>query len=81
MATYDVNGAKKGQAMNLAIADALKHGEELNAKYIYKKYVYYLQLAEIITGSDTDLIQQVIDSPDFDKVLVALKDVFNGDKK
>jgi len=74
--TYDVNGAKKGQSANLAIADALKNGQENNPKYIYKKYIYYLQLCEIITGSDTDLIQQVIDSPDFDKVMTSLKDAF-----
>ena len=77
MATgYDATGAKKGQAVNLAIHDAVKHGEENNPKYIYKKYIYYLQLADIITGSDTDLIQQVIDSPDFDKVVKALAEAF-----
>ncbi len=66
---------RKGQAYNLAILDAVHAGEVNNPKYIYKKFLYYYQLADIIQGSDLELIQEVIDSKDFDKVMALLKEV------
>lgn len=72
---YDNVRAQRGQAMNLAVHDAIENKQENNPKYIYKKYIYYLQLGDILQGSDTDLIQQVIDSKDFDKVIKSLIEV------
>lgn len=60
---------RRGQAYNLAIADAIENGKQDNPKYIYRKFIYYYQLADIVQGSDFDLIQKVIDSKDFDKVI------------
>lgn len=65
---------RKGQAYNLAILDAV-HAEEVNnPKYIYQKFIYYYQLADIIQGSDLEMIQEVIDSKDFDKVIKLLQE-------
>lgn len=67
---------RRGQAYNLAIADAIQNNEANNPKYIYKRFIYYHQLADVVQGSDFELIQQVIDSPDFDKVVKALAEAF-----
>ena len=77
MAETQETKIRKGQAYNLAIADAIHAGETNNPKYIYKRFIYYHQLADVVQGSDFDLIQQVIDSPDFDKVIKLLVEVFN----
>ncbi len=66
---------RKGQAYNLAILDAVNMDKANNPKYIYKKFLYYYQLAEIIQGSDLDIIQEVVDTKDFDKVMKMLNEV------
>lgn len=68
---------RKGQAYNLAILDAVNASQANNPKYIYKKFLYYYQLADIVQGSDLDLIQEVIDTKDFDKVMKMLNEVMN----
>jgi hypothetical protein len=62
-------GWKGGQAFNLAVHDALHNDKENDAKYIYSRYVVYYKLAEIMTGSDKELIQEVIESKDFDEAM------------
>lgn len=75
MATgYDATGAKNGQAYNLAVHDAVHHGEENNPGYIYKKYVYYKTIGEALTGSDIEMIQEVIANTDFSSLIVKLKE-------
>lgn len=69
---------RKGQAYNLAVNDAVNAGQACNPKYIYQKFIYYYQLADIIQGSDIDMIQEVIDSKDFDKVIALLKETMTG---
>lgn len=71
---YDNNAARKGQAINLAVHTAIARGEENNPRYIYKMFVYYSHLAEVMQGSDSDLIQQAVDSSDFDAVMKTLKE-------
>lgn len=67
---------RRGQAYNLAVADAIHNSQENSPKYIYKRFIYFHQLADVVQGSDFELIQQVIDSPDFDKVIKLLEEAF-----
>ena len=67
--------AAKGQAYNLAVWDAISSGEADNPKYIYKRFLYYFSLGDALQGSDFDLIQEVVDDKNFDKVLKKLKEV------
>lgn len=69
---YDNTAARKGQAFNLAVHTAIARGQERNAKFIYKNFIYYLTLADVVQGSDTDLIQKVIDDKNFDELMVKL---------
>ena len=63
---------RKGQGFNLAVMDAVHNGQENNPKYIYKKFIYYYSLADVVQGSDIDMIQEVVDSKDFDAVMKLL---------
>lgn len=60
---------RKGQAFNLAVNDAIHNNEHNNAKYIYERFVWYYNLADIVQGSDIDMIQEVLNKPDFDKAV------------
>ncbi len=66
---------RKGQAFNLAVMDCVHNSLENSPKHIYKKFIYYYSLADVIQGSDIDMIQEVVDSADFDKVMKLLKEV------
>lgn len=75
MATgYDVTGARRGQAYNLAVHDAISHGEENNPGYIYKKFIYYYSIGDALQGSDVEMIQEVIANKDFDSLIHNLKE-------
>lgn len=75
MATgYDATGARKGQAYNLAVHDAVHHGQENNPAYIYKKFIYYFTIGDAIQGSDIDMIQEVIANKDFSELVDKLKE-------
>ena len=75
MATgYDATGARKGQAYNLAVHDAIHKGEENNPRYIYKKFIYYYSIGDAIQGSDIEMIQEVINNSDFDSLISKLKE-------
>jgi hypothetical protein len=74
MSTDRNTGAAKGQAINLAAADARKHDKESDPKYIYQRYIYWSALCEAIQGSDLDMIQEVIDSKNFDEAIKLLKE-------
>lgn len=71
---YDVTGARKGQAFNLAVHDALHYGEENNPGYIYKKFIYYYSISDALQGSDIEMIQEVINNRDFDTLINKLKE-------
>jgi hypothetical protein len=66
---------RRGQAFNLAVHDAIHNNQENNPTYIYKKFLYYHKLADVVQGSDFDLIQKVIDCKKFDDVLKTLEEV------
>lgn len=74
MADSQEQKIRKGQAFNLAVSDAIQNKQEDNRKYIYKKFIYYHHLADVVQGSDFEMIQKVIDSKDFDKVMELLKE-------
>lgn len=73
------NPSAIGQAINLAAADARKHNEESNPAYIYKRYVYWTHLCELIQNSDLDMIEEVLNKPDVAEAMKQLKKVM--DKK
>lgn len=72
--TYDNSAAKKGQAINLAVADALHNKEENNPAYIYKKFLYYFSIADAIQSSNADMILEVINNHDFSSLIGKLKE-------
>lgn len=65
---------RKGQAFNLAVNDSIAKGESGNPKYIYQQFIYYYNLADIVQGSDLDMISSVLNNPNFDNAIKALKD-------
>ena len=65
---------RRGQAFNLAVADAIQAGQSNNPNYIYKKYIYFHHLADIVQGSDIEMIQEVVDSKDFNEVMKLLSE-------
>lgn len=67
------NPSAIGQAINLAAADAREHGKESDVTYIYKRYVFWSALCEVIQSSDIDMIQEVIGNKDFDKLVEQIK--------
>lgn len=71
------NPSAIGQAINLAAADARQYNRESDVRYIYKRYVFWTALCEVIQSSEPELIQTAIDSPDFDAVIEQLKGAFN----
>lgn len=65
---------RKGQAFNLAVNDSISKGESGNPKYIYQQFIYYYNLADIVQGSDLDMIQSVLNNPNFDKAIQQLRE-------
>lgn len=65
---------RRGQAFNLAVNDAISKGESGNPKYIYQQFIYYYNLADIVQGSDLDMIASVLNNPNFDKAIQQLKE-------
>ena len=66
---------RKGQSYNLAMADAIHNNRENDVKHIYKRFIFYYELGGILQGSDLDMIQEVVDSPDLEKIMKQLKEV------
>lgn len=64
---------RRGQAFNLAVNDAVSNKKQQNPKYIYQQYLYYYNLADIVQSSDIDMIQEVLNNPDFDAAIEQLK--------
>jgi hypothetical protein len=65
---------RKGQAFNLAVNDAINSGKQSDPRYIYQQFIYYHNLADIVQGSDLDMIQQVLNNPNFDKAVQQLRE-------
>lgn len=65
--------AAKGQAYNLAVADAIQAGKAHDVKYVYERYTFYYTIGQLIQDSDLDMIQEVADNKDLDKAIEAVK--------
>lgn len=65
---------RKGQAFNLAVNDAINSQRGNDPKYIYQQFIYYYNLADIVQGSDLDMIQSVLNNPNFDKAIQQLRE-------
>lgn len=68
---------RRGQAFNLAVNDAISKAKQNDPKYIYQQFIYYYNLADIVQGSDHELIYQVLDKSEFADALKHLKDYFD----
>lgn len=56
---------RRGQAFNLSVNDSISLGKQNDPRYIYQQFIYYYSLAEIVQSSDLDMIQEVLNKPDF----------------
>ena len=56
---YNIRAAK-GQAYNLAIAQAINEGKTEDTKYIYSLFIKYYELGQLIQKASLDEIKQVI---------------------
>lgn len=65
---------RRGQAFNLAVNDAISTGRQQDVKYIYQQFIYYHSLADIIQGSDLEMIQQVLNKPNFEAAIKQLQE-------
>lgn len=65
---------RKGQAFNLAVNDSISQGKQGDAKFIYQQFIYYYSLAEIVQSSDLDMIQEVLNKPDFAAAIQKLQE-------
>lgn len=80
MAETQETKIRRGQAFNLAVNDAITNGKQSDVKYIYQQFIYYHNLADIVQGSDLDMIQSVLNKPDFELAVAALKASVTEDK-
>lgn len=65
---------RRGQAFNLAVNDSISQGKQSDVKYIYQQFIYYYSLAEIVQSSDLDMIQEVLNKPDFAAAIKKLQE-------
>jgi hypothetical protein len=72
---------RKGQAYNLAVNDAISSGRQGDGKYIYQQFIYYHNLATVVQSSEMDMIQEVLNRPDFEKLIREFSEYFDKEKK
>lgn len=72
---------RRGQAYNLAVHDAVHHGEENNPKYIFQKFTYYYSLGDAIQGGNVEMLLEVIDNKDFSDIVKKLTTTLNTKKE
>lgn len=53
---------RKGQALNLAVADAISLGRQKDVMYIYERFLFYYEVAAKLQSSDIELIQEVLNT-------------------
>lgn len=53
--------AKRGQALNLAVADALHNKKEEDKSYILTKYIKYYEISEIIQTYSIEELKVALD--------------------
>lgn len=73
--SYDGNRAAKGQAINLAVQTAIAKGEEQNLKFIFKEYLRYLQIANVIQGSKESDLVAALEDKNLNKLLDSIKEL------
>jgi len=66
------NPAGIGQAINLAAADARQKDRESDVRYIYKRFVFWTNVCDLIQSSDLEEIQTVLDDPKLDDLMKKL---------
>ena len=58
---YNVRMAK-GQAMNLAVAEAIQAGKAKDAKYIYSAYIRYYELGQLFQSASIEDIKDALNA-------------------
>lgn len=71
---------RKGQAFNLAVNTAIARDKEKDAKYIFQQFIYYYELAGVVQSSDLDMINEVLNRPDFMEAIENIKKCFEENK-
>ena len=64
MADAYENKIRKGQAYNLAVAAAIHDGLHDNVRYIYSKFIFFLDLGALLQEADVDDLNTVLNSED-----------------
>lgn len=73
METQEVK-IRRGQAFNLAVNDAISKGKQEDVKYIYQQFIYYHSLADVVQGSDLEMIAEVLNKPEFNEAIKKLQE-------
>lgn len=61
MASTDYNvRAARGQAYNLAVADAIENNKTDDTKYIYQRFIRYYELGQILQDAEIDELKEVL---------------------
>lgn len=61
-------------ALKLGVEQGRLSKNNLDPKYIFQQFIYYYNLADIVQGSDLDLIEEVLNKPDFLEAVKNLKE-------
>lgn len=73
MAETQETKIRKGQAYNNAAEDARATGRLTDIPYLYKRFIIHQHLIDLMQSSDQELIQQVVDCPEFNKAIEMLE--------
>ncbi len=57
---YSNTRAARGQAVNLAVQDAIAQGKQEDTKYICSKFLHYYKLAALLQEIDLDDLQKEV---------------------
>lgn len=75
--SYDNQGAKKGQAINLAFAIAIKEDKVNDNKFIIEQYLRILQFAALLQKATPDQLATAVDNPAFIDLIQKLDEELN----
>ncbi len=63
MATDNLDGIRRGQATNLAVAKAIQDGKGDDFKSIALNFLFYMQVSEILQKADLESLATILDNP------------------
>lgn len=51
---------RKGQAFNLAVADAVQRGKQDDTKYIYQRFIRYFELGALLQEATIEELREAL---------------------